>query len=228
LSILAVLCMVFGSLQGSGFLLDGIVSHIPIEAVTTNAPKVQATTDFQKPTFCHDLDCPKFEVLEKTDKFEKRRYSPSVWVATEIYTMTYSRPQQQGMFFKLFDYIAGNNSMGMKINMTAPVVTEIIHGAGPDCESNFTMHFMVPFDLQANPPQPTEAGVFIKRVPEMTVYVRSYGGYDNDDTKRDNLVMLSNDLTTANKQFRDDVFLTAGYDGPYAFIRHNEIWIAAM
>lgn len=60
----------------------------------------------------------------------------------------------------------------LKIDMTAPVVTEIVHGAGPDCESNFTMHFMLPFHLHAHPPQPTEQGVFIRAVPEMTVYVR--------------------------------------------------------
>lgn len=60
----------------------------------------------------------------------------------------------------------------MKIAMTAPVVTEIVHGPGPDCESNFTMHFMVPFDLQANPPMPLEKGVFIRTLPEASVYVR--------------------------------------------------------
>ncbi len=60
----------------------------------------------------------------------------------------------------------------MKIPMTAPVVTEIEHGAGPDCESNFTMHFFIPFNLQSNPPAPVEAGVFIRNVPANTVIVK--------------------------------------------------------
>ena len=60
----------------------------------------------------------------------------------------------------------------MKIAMTSPVVLEITHGPGPDCESNFTMHFLIPFAIQANPPMPTETGVFFRNVPETTVYVR--------------------------------------------------------
>ena len=56
--------------------------------------------------------------------------------------------------------------------MTTPVVTEVLHGPGPDCESNFTMHFMIPFGLQGNPPQPTETGVFIKRFPEAIRFVK--------------------------------------------------------
>jgi hypothetical protein len=46
--------------------------------------------------------------------------------------------------------------------------------------------------------------------------------------KREKLEELINDLNTANKVYRDDMFFTAGYDGPYAFVRHNEIWVAAL
>ena len=60
----------------------------------------------------------------------------------------------------------------MKIAMTSPVVTEIKHGQGPDCESNFTMHFMIPFELQANPPMPLEKGVYIRKLPPFTVFVK--------------------------------------------------------
>lgn len=60
----------------------------------------------------------------------------------------------------------------IKIPMTTPVITEVLHGPGPDCESNFTMHFLMPFAFKANPPQPTEQGVYIRNVPEMTVFVK--------------------------------------------------------
>ncbi|KAL4227205.1 Heme-binding protein 2 [Mactra antiquata] len=211
LSRLSILFMMIGSLHGAGILLDA--------AVPSN--------NFQKPAFCHDLDCPVYSVLETNDKFEMRRYAPSVWVATDIVTMVYSKQQSSEMFWKLFHYIAGNNTAGAKIDMTAPVVDEIIHGPGPDCESNFTKHFMVPYVYTNMPPQPTESSVYIRHIPEMTLYVRSYGGFSNDDSKRENLVTLSEDLMKANKQFRDDIFYTAGYDSPYSFVRHNEIWLVA-
>ena len=56
--------------------------------------------------------------------------------------------------------------------MTAPVVTEIEHGQGPDCESNFTKYFMVPLNLYSNPPTPLDGTVFIKRQDAFTVIVK--------------------------------------------------------
>lgn len=49
---------------------------------------------------------------------------------------------------KLFDYISGGNSAKTKIPMTAPVVTKIEPGQGPNCESTFTMSFYNPYSYQ--------------------------------------------------------------------------------
>ena len=56
--------------------------------------------------------------------------------------------------------------------MTAPVVNQIEHGQGPDCESNFTMHFMIPLDMYANPPTPLDKTVFIRRIDESMALVK--------------------------------------------------------
>lgn len=212
-----MLSFVGGSLQ-AGFLFSSFVMP----------GADQSKPVFHPPEFCRDLDCPRYTVLETNDKFEKRRYEPSVWVATKTIRMLYTEQDRTTMFFKLFHYISGNNSAHSKIDMTTPVVTEVIHGQGPDCESNFTMHFLIPYALQANPPQPTEKDVFIRHVPEMTVFVKQYGGFDTDQTKLKNLQGLIDDLNAASKSYRDDLFYTAGYDGPYALKRHNEIWTVAM
>ncbi|XP_052281524.1 heme-binding protein 2-like isoform X2 [Dreissena polymorpha] len=181
------------------------------------------------PWFCHDLECPRYNVKSSNDKFEIRNYEPSVWVATNLTAMTYTRAENTMMFFKLFGYIAGNNSLHMKIAMTAPVLTEVYHGQGPDCESNFTMRFMVPFALQANPPAPLDPTVFIDRQPAITVAVRQYGGFSTDELKMENLVELTEALDNATIPYVGNMFLTAGYDGPYSFKnRHNEIWVVPM
>lgn len=60
----------------------------------------------------------------------------------------------------------------MKIPMTAPVLTNITHGAGPDCESLFEMHFMIPFDLQEDTPIPTDPKLYITTLPQIEAYVK--------------------------------------------------------
>ena len=57
--------------------------------------------------------------------------------------------------------------------MTAPVLTKVIHGAGPNCASTFVMHFMLTFDQWAEPIPPTDSSVYIVETPQMDVYVRS-------------------------------------------------------
>lgn len=60
----------------------------------------------------------------------------------------------------------------MKIDMTAPVLNEIVKSGDSVNEVRIKKHFMMPFHLQANPPRPTDFDVFIRRLPEMNVYVR--------------------------------------------------------
>ncbi|XP_060570818.1 heme-binding protein 2-like [Ruditapes philippinarum] len=183
---------------------------------------------FKTPWFCHDLECPVYQVVETNSNFETRHYNASVWIATQKSLVNNTRETTRDMFFKLFHYISGNNSAHLKIPMTAPVLKQIGICQGQNCKADVTEHFMMPFNLQANPPTPTETGVFIRRLPEFTVYVRSYGGYGSETITKQNLDTLMKDLQTANKLFKQDHYYTAGYDGPYAFIRHNEVWIAAL
>ena len=35
-----------------------------------------------KPWFCHDLECPKYVVINKTERYETRCYPAALWVAT--------------------------------------------------------------------------------------------------------------------------------------------------
>lgn len=39
-------------------------------------------SDWDKPWFCHDLDCPIYTVQEKTDMYEVRKYEAGVTTAT--------------------------------------------------------------------------------------------------------------------------------------------------
>ncbi len=59
-----------------------------------------------------------------------------------------------------------------KVEMTAPVSCMIEPGAGPACESTFTVSFYIPEEHQADPPKPTDSDVFIENKKEVTVFVR--------------------------------------------------------
>ena len=56
--------------------------------------------------------------------------------------------------------------------MTAPVLTKVIPGEGPNCESRFITSFYIPEEHQESPPTPTNPEVFIEKHPEQSFYVR--------------------------------------------------------
>lgn len=107
--------------------------------------------------------------------------------------------------------------------MTAPVITRIVPGAGPNCESTFTVSFYIPPAHQAEPPVPSSKDVFVEDFPEMTLYASSRGGFMNDEQWLSQARELSEKLQ--DKQINKNFYFTAGYDSPYKlFNRTNEVW----
>ena len=64
--------------------------------------------------------------------------------------------------------------------------------------------------------------------PAFSVYVRSYGGFNNGKVASYEADKLSAALSDAGVSFYGSYFLTAGYDSPFRMHkRHNEVWFAA-
>ncbi|KAJ8304508.1 hypothetical protein KUTeg_018091 [Tegillarca granosa] len=191
--------------------------------IAAGIPKIEQD---QPPAFCNKLDCPKFETVQTfKEGYELRRYQPSKWVATNVSAIEFTREINTEMFYKLFYYIAGNNSKHMKIPMTAPVLTNITHGAGPDCESLFEMHFMIPFDLQDDTPSPTDPKLYITTLPQIEAYVRSFGGFPQQNDYVKAVSELADEIKDSSK-YNEAFYFEAGYDGPERFThRHNEVWL---
>lgn len=182
--------------------------------------------DTKKPKFCNGLDCPAFEVTEKTKDYELRAYAASQWVQTALTGIDYQAAQYQ-MFMKLFKYISGNNVDKKKIAMTCPVIVRIIPGQGPACESNFTMSFFVA-PSEGTPSAPSDPTVSIVKLPALKAYAAQFGGFANQAKYISKAHALGEALTTANKTFEQTYFYTAGYDAPFKlFNRHNEVWMLA-
>ena len=75
-------------------------------------------------------------------------------------------------FFRLFEYIDGDNEADLKIDMTAPVTYRVVAGEGPNCESNYTMAFYIPGQLQSGPPAPRNSAVWLEHRPDIRFAVR--------------------------------------------------------
>lgn len=56
--------------------------------------------------------------------------------------------------------------------MTSPVTTYVEPGAGPTCESTFTMAFLVPEQHQESPPVPLDKNIFIEDRPKLSILTR--------------------------------------------------------
>ncbi|XP_020424963.1 heme-binding protein 2 [Prunus persica] len=80
----------------------------------------------------------------------------------------------------LFEYIQGKNKYGEKIEMTAPVLSEVSPSDGPFCESSFVVSFYVPKKNQENPP-PAE-GLHLQKWKTTYVAVRQFSGFVSDDS----------------------------------------------
>jgi len=181
---------------------------------------------WQKPAFCNENDCPRYRVMLTGDGYEVRTYEPATWVSTSYTAMNYSQGSGQS-FWKLFNYIQGENEGNNKIKMTAPVTTQVIPGTGPNCESQFTRSFYIPYIYQNNAPKPTNPDVYLTQQPETTVFVRSHSGYTSEEQTLSELVALSQAINNSS-MYKQGVFYTSGYDSPYKWWdRHNEVWLEA-
>ncbi|KAJ8410193.1 hypothetical protein AAFF_G00201740 [Aldrovandia affinis] len=172
------------------------------------------------------LQSPKFTAGEsKNQDYEVRTYHTTKWVSTEVTGMQFD-PALSAGFMRLFRYIQGSNEPRQKVEMTAPVTCLVSPGAGPACESTFTVSFYVPEQHQAAPPKPSDPDVYIEDRKELTVFVRTYGGFSNEQKSREQLLKLVESLQRDGLGFEEKPYYTAGYDSPFKLTnRRNEVWL---
>jgi len=208
---------------------------------------ILVTATIASPSFCRSNDCPHYTVVEQNNDFEVRAYETSRWASTTIINahdprelinvqrvMTYAMfperralalpeaAQRRAAFLKLFGYISGQNARGEKLKMTFPVRTKVVPGQAKD---SFTVSFMIPFDV-LTPPPPTASDIFLETNSPSTQFVRSFGGFANNEDWTRCISELKSALKTAGKPYTQGHYFTAGYDGPFVFFnRHNECWL---
>ncbi|WP_342151447.1 heme-binding protein [Methylorubrum sp. SB2] len=167
---------------------------------------------------------PRYAVVERLDRgVEVRAYEPRVAVETD------AKGQQDGEAFgRLFRYITGANRGEARIAMTTPVESEgqmIAMTVPVEQGTAGTMRFYLPRKVvEAGPPEPTEAGVRIVRIPQERLAVLRFSGSTAPDVRRQQSAILTEVLDKAGKRHPDPPFFM-GYDPPFSipFLRRNEV-----
>jgi len=201
----------------------GLLCCLCISAMAQEAAKEAPA----KPAFCKSIDCPMFTSVEK-DGYSVRTYTEATrWVGTSTTSYTFWMSMgggSSGMFNKLFKYIGGENVMGKKIAMTAPVLMDYeTVSTGWFGQTKMTMWFYV---TDPNSPMPTSGDLEMTTLPAgLTLAVRSFKtwGVTLPWLWGRNVDALKKAVGKGN--FVETKYFTASYDGPWAFSRHNEVMI---
>lgn len=176
--------------------------------------------------FSTGLQNPRFTAEPNQGRdYEVRTYHATKWVSTSLKGLDLDPAMNTG-FRRLFKYISGTNQNRVKVEMTAPVTGFVEPGAGPACESTFTVSFYIPEEHQENPPPPSDPDVFIEHRPQFTAYVRTYGGFSTQQTKLLELQKLLDSLRRDGAEHVERPYYVAGYDSPFKLShRRNEVWV---
>jgi len=170
-------------------------------------------------------ECAPYTVLETAADYQVRRYPSMKWATV---TMTRSPQTPNKSFMKLFGYISGANEDEAKISMTVPVSTKVTTLAEEDGQvQREEMGFYVPGSHQEAPPNPKGEVTIVTR-PEMTVFVRTFGGFAKDKDWEEQREQLM-----ASLRGRDDFdavntkeYFRQGFDAPFKFWnRKNEVFL---
>jgi len=152
----------------------------------------------------------KYEVIEKNEIYEIRKYSDRLAVET-------SKEGIDSNFRKLFNYISGRNDVQEKIAMTTPVTQVEKNG-------NITMQFYLPskFNLE-NVPNPSRNDVRIINIEGGYYAVLKYSGRASDGNFIKHKEILEKELKNNNISIVSPP-IRATYDSPFTLPmnRRNE------
>lgn len=155
----------------------------------------------------------KYDLILSENDFEIRFYH------TSLKAKVVSNRNSNSNFYKLFQFISGNNSKGQKIAMTTPVYMK-------NSESSNTMEFVLPSSYNINTiSEPNDKSIEIYESEEKYFACVRYGGYSNSRKFNLHSKKLIEKLDELNIKTVGNVFYVS-YDSPYKVInRRNEVMI---
>ncbi|ADJ14757.1 SOUL family heme-binding protein [Halalkalicoccus jeotgali] len=170
-----------------------------------------------------------YEVLDRFDGVELRRYPPTIAVET-------TAPDERVAFGRLFEYISGANERREEIAMTAPVRTDRTEGVeipmtapvrttDVPADGSVRMAFYLPSEYDPeDAPLPTDPSVRLVVDPERTLGIASFSWYATEDRTRRITARLADALADRGIATVGEPVLLR-YDPPLTppFMRTNEV-----
>ncbi|GMH21498.1 hypothetical protein Nepgr_023340 [Nepenthes gracilis] len=180
---------------------------------------------------CDGIESPQFTVIHTESDFEIRLYRDSIWMSAPVEDISFEKATKFG-FHRLFQYIQGANMNYSRIQMTKPVLTSIVPGAGPLHSSAYYVRFYLPVKFQEMPPVPlAELNLKLSSWTSHCVAVRKFSGFARDS----NIVVEAEKLSVSlgrspwansTSSVSKYAYSIAQYDSPFRFItRVNEVWV---
>lgn len=180
------------------------------------------------------IETPKFNVVQKDDKFEIREYQEYINASVEIES-DYKSAINEG-FRVLADYIFGNNKAKSRINMTVPVTEQVntskkIEMTAPVTSAKLRERnkYLISFTMPAkytleSLPEPTNKTISIYKVAPHKAVALKFSGYLNEKITARKTQELEEWLKKNNLQTKDE-FMFAQYNPPWipGPFRKNEI-----
>lgn len=158
-----------------------------------------------------------YTVIEKEDDFELRHYDRLVLVTTSMSGLD----DQKSPFYKLFDYISGDNNQAQEIAMTAPVFMD------QDSGSSETMSFVLPESFSYNDaPRPQDPSVKLEELRDYTVATITFNGRLVQQNIKEHQELLENWIKQKQYSVTGSA-KAAGYNPPFTIpaFRRNEVLI---
>ncbi|KAE8601187.1 hypothetical protein XENTR_v10013573 [Xenopus tropicalis] len=201
-----------------------LLSLLYLHGTTSLAEDINSDAE-TLPAFCTSYKCPRYQLIKKYEKFEHRIYNATNWVTTSL-KLDFLGIGLAKSFKRLLDYINGKNSEGLVMKMTVPVRIKVPRS--DILSTNATMSFFVPPAVDTLP-TPLNPDIYVEQLPEISVYVRSFGGYALNSDYEKQAKILVEELEALELSYNSSYGTAAGYNDPLTFFnRHNEVWYMAL
>ena len=174
-----------------------------------------------------------YEVIQKDDDFELRRYSE--YILAETVVGGDMEDAGNKAFKDLFGYISGDNQLKEEVAMTLPVSqksrSQEISMTAPVGQTrsgdDWVVSFMMPSSYTMKSiPEPTNSKVKIREVPERLVASIEYSGFWSEENYLENKDELEKWIKEKGFEAKGDP-IWARYNSPWSlwFLRRNEVLI---